>query len=111
MISSDVILTHPVVLSLMFILWNKNIPIQKGVRVCFHQIQLGALSLQQRPVHPPPQENKNKNTKWPPKIVCFKFTETTYFHLHLIKNMNTSFPGKVSKSGEIFCNYILSAMV
>ena len=30
----------------------KNIPIQKGVRVCFHQSQSGALSLQQRPVNP-----------------------------------------------------------
>ena len=29
---------------------------------------------------------KIQNTKCPPKIFCFKFSETKYFHLHLIKN-------------------------
>ena len=108
MISKNVILTHPVQFYGI-----KHIPIQKGVRVCFHHSQLGALSLQRRPVHPPPREKKIKlkNSKWAPKIFCFKFTETTYFHLHLIKNLDTYLSGKVPKSGEIFGNYILSAMI
>ena len=57
-ISKNVILTHPVLNVNFYAI--KNIPIQRGMRVCFHQSQLDALSLQQRPVQPPPREKKIK---------------------------------------------------
>ena len=55
-----------------------NIFIQKGVRVCFHQSQSGALSLQQRPVHSLLREKNIKNTKRSPNFFSFVFSETTY---------------------------------
>ena len=79
---SDVILTHPVVLSFMLIFMEwKNLLFWKCVRICFHQSQSGASSVKQRPVRhhhhhhhaPPPAPTREKNTilfKWRPRMYC-----------------------------------------
>ena len=81
------------------------------MRVCFHQSQLGALLLQQRPVHPTPQEKKLKILNGPLNFFALKFLKLHIFPLHLIQNMDSYLPGEVPRSGEIFGNYILSAMI
>ena len=44
------------------------------------------------------------------KNPCFQISKTAYPILYLW-NMDTYLPRKVPKSGEIFGNYILSAMI
>ena len=107
---SDVILTHPVVLSLMFILMEwKNILFWKCVRICFHQSQSGASSVKQRPVHhyhhhhhaprPPPRKKKIQ-------YYLNGALECIAYQFYISKNMDTYLPKKVPTSGNSFENYV-----